>query len=399
MSNELDRNPTIKFFLIMLALVISAFASMIYLLLSGLLLIDIGETFNVTVAIAGQIRTFSFIISIVFALLTSIFTLKYNHKLLLQIGLIAYCVSAIGCYLAPTFVTMVASFSLTGIGYALTTTMALTLTAELFPVEKRGEIVGWIYAGMSGSYLIGAFIVPYLQSIGGWRFTFIGYMLPSSAMALILSTIFIPRDIPISPISAQRSLKESFQNIFSNRSVFLSFVGLLLVMASGSAVNTYFSSFFREWFNMMIGEVSIIVLIASSLYTLGSIVSGKIVNRIGRKPLTVVTILFSGVMIMSFSRIPNAWISGVSLCVCMLSYGMMDTASTSLILEQLPVYAGVMMSLSRAVNQLGFSVGSGLGGLVLLLYGYQDMFLILGAFSIASAIVFQYFTIDSSTRT
>jgi predicted MFS family arabinose efflux permease len=83
----------------------------------------------------------------------------------------------------------------------------------------------------------------------------------------------------------------------------------------------------------------------------------------------------------------------------MLSYGMMDTASTSLILEQLPVYAGVMMSLSRAVNQLGFSVGSGLGGLVLLLYGYQDMFLILGAFSIASAIVFQYFTIDSSTRT
>jgi MFS family permease len=150
---------------------------------------------------------------------------------------------------------------------------------------------------------------------------------------------------------------------------------------------------------MMIGEVSIIVLIASSLYTLGSIVSGKIVNRIGRKPLTVVTILFSGVMIMSFSRIPNAWISGVSLCVCMLSYGMMDTASTSLILEQLPVYAGVMMSLSRAVNQLGFSVGSGLGGLVLLLYGYQDMFLILGAFSIASAIVFQYFTIDSSTRT
>ena len=398
MSNELSKNSKTSHFLILLTLVISALTSMIYLLLSGLLLIDIGETFSVTVAIAGQIRTFSFIISIVFALLTSIFTLKYDHKLLLQIGLIAYGISAIGCYLAPNFMAMVASFSLTGIGYALTTTMAFTLAAELFPVEKRGEIIGWIIAGMSGSYLIGAFIVPYLQSIGGWRITFIGYMLPSSALALVLSTLFIPLDIHSLPKNAQSSLKESFQNIFSNRSASLSLVGLLLAMTTGSAVNTYFSSFFREWFTMTISEVSIIILFGSTLYTLGSIVSGRMVNRIGRKPLTVVTILFAGVVIMAFTRIPDARVSGVFLCVGMLLFGMMDTASTSLIVEQLPMYAGVMMSLSRAVNQLGFSVGSGLGGVFLLLYGYQDMFLILGTFSIASAIVFHYFTIDPSKR-
>jgi len=367
---------------------------MISSLISGLLLIDIGETFNVTVAIAGQIRTFSSIISIVFALLMSILTLKYDHKLLLQIGLVAYSVSAIGCYLAPTFMAMVASFSFTGIGYAVTTTMAFTLAAELFPVEKRGEVIGWIIAGMSGSYLIGAFIVPYLQSIGGWRITFIGYLLPSSALALVLSTLFIPRDIRSSPKSAQSSLKESFQNIFSNKSASFSLIGLLLAMATSSAVNTYLSSFFRAWFKMTISEVSIIILFVSTLYTLGSITGGRMVNRIGRKPLTVVTILFAGVVIMSFTRIPNAWISGAFLCVGTLLFGMMDTASTSYIVEQIPVYAGVMMSLSRAVNQLGFSVGSGLGGMFLLRYGYQDMFLILGTFSIASAIVFHFFTID-----
>jgi predicted MFS family arabinose efflux permease len=393
MSIELDKNPKINPKLITFALMISSLVSMISLLLSGLLLIDIGETFNVTVAIAGQIRTFSFIISI-FAFLTSIFTLKYEHKLLLQIGLIAYSVSAIGCFLAPNFMLMIASFSLTGIGYALTTTMALTLAADLFPVEKRGEIIGWIYAGMSGSFLIGAFIVPYFQSIGGWRLTFIGYMFPSSALALVLSSLFIPRDIHNSPISAQGSLKDSFQNIFSNKSAFLSLVGLLLAMATGSAVNTYFSSFFREWFIMTISEVSIIIFFVSTFYTLGSIFSGRMVNKIGRKLLTVVAILLAGVVIMSFTYIPNTWISGVFLCFGASLFGMMDTASTSLIVEQIPEHTGVMMSLSRVVNQLGSSVGSGLGGMFLLLYGYQDMFLILGAFSIASAIVFHFFTID-----
>ena len=75
----------------------------------------------------------------------------------------------------------------------------------------------------------------------------------------------------------------------------------------------------------------------------------------------------------------------------------MDAASTSFIVEQLPAYAGVMVSLSRAVIQVGFSVGSGLGGVFLFLFGYQDMFLLLGSLAIASAIVFHFFTIDPLT--
>jgi predicted MFS family arabinose efflux permease len=392
MENELDIPITNPLF-IKITLVLSALTSMISLLISGLLLIDIGETFNVTVAIAGQIRTISSIIAIIFALLTSILSLKYDHKHLIQIGLLAYGISAIGCFLAPNFMIMAASFSLTGIGYALTTTMALTLATKLFPVNQRGEIIGWIIAGMSGSYLIGAFIVPYLQSIGGWRTTFIGYMLPSSTIALILSHFYIPSDIFISS-SSQSSLKDSFQNIFSNKSAFLSLVGLLLAMSTAGAVNTYFSSFFREWFKISISEVAVLILFTSSLYTLGSLVCGRLVNRVGRKHLTVLTIFFSGVVSMMFARIPNLWISGVVLCFGALLFGMMDTASTSLIIEQLPLYAGVMMSLSRAVTQFGFSVGAGLGGVFLLQSGYQYMFLIFGAFSIFSVIVFNFFTVD-----
>jgi predicted MFS family arabinose efflux permease len=378
----------------LITLVLSGLASMISGMLSGLLLIDIGQTFNVTVAIAGQMLTFSFVISIIFALITSILTLKYNHKLLLQVGLAAYVVSAIGCFMAPNFTTMIASYSLTGIGYALTTTMAFTLAAELFPVEKRGEVIGWIVAGMSGSYLVGAFVVPYFESIGGWRGTFIGYMLPSSALALVLVTTSIPRNIHGIQTISQSSLKENFKDVFSNGSAILSLVGLLLAMGAWQAVMTYFSSFFREWFNFTIREASILILFGATLYTLGSIASGRMVNRLGRKPLTVVSILIAGIMITLFSRLPNARLSGGFLCVGCLLVGMMDAASTSLIIEQLPSYAGVMMSLSRAVTQVGFSLGSGLGGVFLLLYGYQDMFLLLGSLAIASALVFQFFTID-----
>ncbi len=377
-----------------LALVLTGFSSMISSLLSGLLLIDIAETFDITVAMAGQMRTFSFAVSILFALLTSILSLRYSHKLLLQAGLLAYVASSIGCFISPSFTAVVASFSLTGIGYALATTMAFTLVSDLYPPERRGEMVGWIIAGMSGSYLVGAFTVPYLQSMGGWRVTFIGYMLPSTALALALTTMAIPVEAQSHGAGAQEGLRESYLSIFSNRSALSSLLGYLLAMAAWQSVMTYNSSFFREWFGITIGEASIVILFGALLYTLGSIACGRIVNRVGRKRLTVFSTLGLGVLVMSYTHMPSFLASGGVLCLACLLGGMMDAASTNLIMEQLPQFAGTMMSLSRAVTQVGFSIGAGLGGSLLLLHGYQRMFLALGALALASAVVFRFYTHD-----
>lgn len=397
MDNKSDKITEVKsYYPLLLTLVIFGIVAAISGMLSGLLLIDIGDSFNVTVGIAGQLNTFSSIISIVFALLTSIFSVKYNHKTLLQIGLLMYIASAIGCYLSPNFNTMITSFSLTGVGFALTTTMAFTLTAELFPLEKRGEAIGGIFAGMSISYIVGALAIPYLQNVGGWRASFLYYMLPSSAIALILATVAIQRRSSGFENKSQVNLGEGFKNIFSNRSALFSLFGNLLAMATWQGILTYNISFFRESFLISIGEASIFILIGSILYTIGSVISGRMVNRLGRKPLTAMSILVSGIVFTVYSYLPTFLISAVVVCVGWFLLGVRDTAATSLIIEQLPLYTGIMMSLNRAVTQVGFSLGSGLGGIFLLLYGYQVMFLMLGVLAIASAVVFQWLTVDPS---
>lgn len=382
----------------LIALVLSGFTASIASMLSGLLLIDIGETFNVTVGVAGQMCTFSFIISIIFALLTSMFSVKYNHKTLLQIGLLAYIASAIGCYLAPNFNIMMAAFSLSGIGYALATTMTFTLTG-LFPQKKRGEAIGFIIAGMSGSYLIGALVVPYLQSIGGWRYTFFGYLLPSSALALILTTLIIPRGSSGSDNRDQIKLGEGFKAIFSNRSAFFSLLGYLLIIVMWQGILTYNTSFFRTSFLISIGEASIIILIGSTLYTIGSVASSRIANRVGRKPLVAASILVASMMLMVYSYSPIFVLSAGLMCVACFLVGMMDASSTSLVIEQLPLYSAIMMSLQRVVTQVGSSIGSGLGGAILTFSSYKSMYLILGVFGIASAMVFHWFTVDASSGT
>ena len=55
-----------------------------------------------------------------------------------------------------------------------------------------------------------------------------------------------------------------------------------------------------------------------------------------------------------------------------------------------------MMSLQRVITQLGSTIGSGLGGSILMFSSYRSMFLVLGVFGVASAIVFHWFTVDAS---
>jgi len=101
---------------------------------------------------------------------------------------------------------------------------------------------------------------------------------------------------------------------------------------------------------------------------------------------------------MMFSYLPTFLISAAVVCLGWFLLGVRDTAATSLIIEQLPLYAGIMMSLNRAVTQVGFSMGSGLGGVFLLLFDYKLMFVGLGVLGILSAMVFQWLTVDPTGR-
>lgn len=146
------------------------------------------------------------------------------------------------------------------------------------------------------------------------------------------------------------------------------------------------------------GFVAIFTMGAALCYSLGGLFGGRLVNRFGRKPLTVLPVLIAGISTIFFFNMPNLLLSLALGLICSLVNGVRFAASNSLTLEQVPRFRGTMMSLFSAANSLGSALGAGVGGLVLLLYDYEFVGISLGAMGIASAIVFYLLTIDP-TRT
>jgi len=377
------------------SLVLSTFAVNAHGILMGLLLVDIGLTFGAPVGVAGQIRTVSYVVSVIFGLLMGVLSIRFRHKSLLLTGLLLLSISALGCAFAPSFIAMLTFFSIWGVALAMVSPMGLTLTGEHFPQERRASVIGWITAGGATVYVVGAPAIGFIAGLGGWRLAFLGFILPVSLFSLLLAI----KGVPATHSRHRSSLSmgdylAGFKGVFSNRSADACLAGTAFSMASWAAILTYGPSFYRQRFLFSTGSASIFMLVAALCYVLGSVIGGRLVKRFGRKPLTVLAALSAGLFTISFTILPDVWLSVIASLLACLFGGMRVAASNSLTLEQVPEFRGTMMSISSAAGNLGSSLGAGIGGLTLLLFNYEGVGMSLGAMGIAAALVFHLLAID-----
>ena len=343
----------------------------------------------------GQINTPYYVVAVIFALFMGVLSVRFQHKSLLMAGLLSVTISAFGCFFASNFNLMLIAYSLSGMGTAMVTPMAITLIGEHLPLERRTSGIGWIVASGALSYLIGAPVIGAIAELGGWRFILLGFVIPVSLAGLLLAFIGLPRTSRRrQPALSRRDYLGSFREVVSNSSATACLAGNILRSIAFMVILLYGISFFRERFLVSTGFASLAMLGASAFYTMGSLVCGRFENRVGRKPSTVSTALMGGIFAIAFTYLPNL---GLSLALFFLAawfFGMGASASNSLTLEQVPRFRGTMMSLTSAAQSLGSALGATLGGLLLVLHNYRIMGSTLGALGIVAAIVFYFLSID-----
>jgi DHA1 family inner membrane transport protein len=380
------------------ALVMSRFALQPSTLLVSLLLIDIGGTFGLPIGIVGQLRTTASIVGVVSALLMGALSVRYRHKTLLMGGLLIQVVSSIGCSLSVNFATMLLFNSLAGLSTVMVAPMTVALVAEHLPLERRSGAIGWVIAGQSLAYLVGAPLIGFLSGYGGWRTPFVAFVLPSALVALLLSHWGLP-DRPRSQQSAEgRSFSRGFKAVLTSRSAVVCLLCLVLSMVGFQAVLLYAASFLRQTFKLSTGVTSLLILGSAIFYTLGSLGSGRLVSRLGRKRTVVIVNLLSSVGVIAFTNLTSFLTVMFFYYLCALFSGAGFAAFQSLIVEQVPEYRGTVMSLTSAANSLGTALGAAIGGAILLNFSFGALGTVLGAVGLVSMGIMQQLGSDP-TRT
>jgi len=379
--------------LVLPALFTSTVASYPTAIVVTVLLTEIGATFGTPVGVMGQIRTVSSTVSLIIALLMGVLSVRFGHKTLLMMGLAIVALSALGCGLAPSFGVMLASYALAGLGVTIVTPMVTTLVAENFPLEKRSGAIGWIGAGGGITHIIGSALIGSIATLGGWRPAFLGYALPLSALGLMLAAKGLP-STQHRPRTAQGGSMAGFKGVLSNRSAVACLVGTVFASASWQGLYFFTVSFMKQRFLMPINMAAMVYSGMSLGFTLGSLTSGRFVNRFGRKPITVFGIITMSLCTIAATNSPHLWLSVAVSLMGPFWGAFRNTGSSSLILEQVPEYRGTAMSVRQAALMLGTALGTGIGGLILLRYDWQMLGMALGAMGFVAAGIYHLLVTD-----
>ena len=364
-------------------------------ILTGFILIDIAQTFGTSVGVAGQIITAASIAGMIVAPFLAALSIKYKPRTLLLIGIALITISALGCSFSPSYISMLLFYSLNGLGGAMVTPMIMTIIGDSISEERRSGVIGLIYASTPMfSTLMGLTITQIVSR--GWKSAYLLVVFPVTTVGLILAFMGVPKAPSRAPTQQTESnIREGFKQLMGHRSALACIIGTALTMIAWGAFVSYLVSFFRQQYGAPTEWVGVIWAGATSSFVLGSLLVGRVIDRVGRKRLTYVTALIIGVFTILFTNLPGYYTSIILMLFIACSAGLWTSSSSDLALDQVPEYRGAMMSLNSGSSRLGNALGSALGGVALTVGSYNLLGIVVGVMGVIGFVVFSVFTLDT----
>src|SRR5580704_1637603 len=134
-------------------------------------------------------------------LLTAGFADKFDRKKLLLFFYFGFIAGTFLCGLANSYIFLIGARIVTGLFGGVIGSISLAIIADLFDIQHRGRVMGFVQMGFSASQVLGIPIGLYLANIWGWHAPFLWV----AAMALIIAFLIASRLQPLTKhLSVQR---------------------------------------------------------------------------------------------------------------------------------------------------------------------------------------------------
>jgi predicted MFS family arabinose efflux permease len=392
--------------LLVLALVLAVFATYLLNMLLSVYLKDMATTFGVAQGVASQLSAIASLVSIPVAIVLGFLTLRYNHKYLLLAGLVTIVIGLIGVYLAPNFTIMQIFYPLDGVGSPIVGVVAIVMMGDLLPLEKKGKTMGWALGLGALSYIIGVSIGGLIvNAFGTWRSILPVFAIPVTIAAFVLVALFIPSKPFAKPVAITKQFYfAKFKSVLTNRSTLSCYSGTLFRVMLPIMGGVFGAAFFRTYWGISRNTTLLIVLGWVLTLFVGTLIGGYLLNRGGRKRLTVAATLLEALFVISFVLVPISWgASWVWVAVALslfapLASGIGNTAVSCLYLELVPEARGPLMSLRTVSQALGGTIGVVIAGYLLDSFGYQMIGITLGVLGLVGGLIFLLLVKDPTRK-
>jgi predicted MFS family arabinose efflux permease len=299
-------------------------------------------------------------------LLTAGFADKFDRKKLLLFFYVGFISGTLLCGITTSYAMLIGARIITGLFGGVIGSISMAIVADLFPIEQRGRVMGFLQMGLGASQVLGIPIGLYLANIWGWQSPFLMIVGLASVVWLIVLIKMQPINKHLTVQTDRTALKHLLHTI-SKRNYRIGFLATAMLSLGGFMMMPWGSAFAINNLHVTPHELPLLFMVAglSSLFIMPLI--GKLSDQIDKFKIFALASVWMMIMVITYTNLSVVPFWFVILMNIFFMMGIMSRMVPAMALTTaLPKMQdrGAFMSINSSLQQIAGGVAAGVGGII-----------------------------------
>lgn len=299
-------------------------------------------------------------------LLTAGFADRFDRKKLLLFFYVGFIGGTLFCGLTNSYVMLIAARIVTGLFGGVIGSISLAIVADLFPLEQRGRVMGFMQMGFGASQVLGIPIGLYIANVWGWQSPFLMIV----GLATIIWLLIIARMQPINKHLALQKDRSAFTHLWhtiAKRDYRIGFLATAMLSLGGFMMMPWGSAFAINNLHVTEYQLPILFMVAgiSSLIIMPLI--GRLSDQTDKFKIFALASVWMIVMVVIYTNLSNVPFWFVLVMNILFMIGIMSRMVPAMALtSSLPKMEdrGAFMSINSSLQQMAGGLAAAVGGMI-----------------------------------
>jgi predicted MFS family arabinose efflux permease len=299
-------------------------------------------------------------------LMTAGFADRYDRKKLLLFFYTGFIIGTFLCGIAPSYPLLLAARIVTGLFGGVIGSISYAIITDLFKLEVRGRVMGYIQMAFASSQVLGIPLGLYLAHFWDWHAPFLLIV----AVSVGVYAAIIWKMLPVNAHLALQGGHSAFRHLTHTISKvrYLKGFGTTTLLATGGFMLMPFGAAFAVYnLGVTMEELPVIYVVTGIVSMAGGPVIGRFADRIGKMKMFVFGSLLAMILVIYYTRlgVTPLWYLIVLNAVLFLGITSRMISSQALLTAiPEPVDRGAFMGINASVSQISGGIASAMAGMI-----------------------------------
>ena len=301
-------------------------------------------------------------------LLTAGFADKFDRKKLLLFFYFGFITGTFLCGLANSYIFLIGARIVTGLFGGVIGSISLAIIADLFDIQHRGRVMGFIQMGFSASQVLGIPIGLYLANIWGWHAPFLWV----AAMALIIAFLIAFRLEPLTQhllVQRDTSAINHLLNTVSKKDYRVGFTATALLSIGGFMLMPFGSAFAINNLRVTQHQLPIMFMVSGLSTLIIMPIIGKLSDRIDKFTIFALASIWTIIMVLVYTHLSvTPFYFVIILNILMMAGVMSRMIPSSALITGIPALQdrGAFMSINSSLQQIAGGIAAAFAGTIVI---------------------------------